>query len=296
MDKNELDKLNRIFPENENQELYSPKSNLLKSFNDNENHFDDILFPFTGEDNYLNNKFYINVKNIKKIEEVKKKSSAKNKKTRNFNFPFVTGINFNFQKNKLLPVKEEITTHFQKNNNVSFGKSLNQILINSINDAILKEGKIINKSNDLQNSIIDDKINELMKTYNTKQKILRKKKLKYLSPEVAERETLINAKMPFCIKGYKKSEVDIFHSRNICDLDYQKYYEKEKINMKDILHYQNKYNRKNYLSNKIPFYLYSKSVIKPFNKKSIPRVNIKSIIKSNNSSSKCVSIKLNEEK
>ena len=287
-DKNKLDRLNSIFTERETQQLYSSKSNILKPFTDNENQFDDILFPFTGEDNYLNNKFYINIKSIKKLEEEKNKKAKKNINIKNNNFPFVTGINFNFQKNEKSPIKEEEKIHFQKNNNVSFGKSLNQILINSINDAILKQGKIINKSKDLQSTIINEKVNELMKTYNEKQKILREKKLKCLSPKVAERKILIDSRIPFSIRGYKKSEVDIFHTRDICDLDYQKYYAKEKINMKDILHYQNQYNRKNYLSNKIPFYLYSKSVIKPFHKNNIPQINIKS----NKSRNKCISINL----
>ncbi len=49
---------------------------------------------------------------------------------------------------------------------------------------------------------------------------------------------------------------------------------KDKINMNQILENQNIYNRKDYLSEKVPFFMLTKTVIKPLCKRSISQRNI----------------------
>jgi hypothetical protein len=48
---------------------------------------------------------------------------------------------------------------------------------------------------------------------------------------------------------------------------------KEKINMNDILECHNIYNRKHYLSTKVPFFMLTKSVVKPICKKNNSQQN-----------------------
>ena len=216
------------------------------------------------------------------------------------NTPFVTSIDFkNIQTNeesKTLSPKLKL----QKNNLASFGNSLNRILINSINNAIMNKGNIIdkkrqnisinnydrNKSRNFNNyeihkKIFDDKLIEIFRDFHHKMKLCKKERLYNLIPDLEEKKKITNSRIPLSIKGYKKNDIDIFYTRNICDLDYEKYYKKEKINMNDILHYHNKYNRKDYLSGKVPFFMLTKTVVKPNCKKSKSQKTISGNIFSN---------------
>ena len=251
---------------------YNKKSNLLK----------------------INKTFYKSSCNIKKPIYLKKNSMSPNNSKNNFIpsiNPFFTSVQFkNIQTNE-----ESKSNSFKykpkKNNLVSFGQSMNQILINNINDAIIKNGKTLPKkrsnissniykeninynSYEMHKKIFDDKLIDILEDFKKRQKINKQLKLYNLMPDLKEKRRINNSKIPLTIKGYNKNKIDIFYTRNICDLDYQKYYTKEKINMNEILHNHNKYNRKDYLSGKVPFFMLTKTVVKPVCMKSKSQKNI----------------------
>ena len=244
---------------------------------------------------YKSNKtFYKNNNNVNKLIYLKKNAMSSNNSKKNLIpsiNPFVTSIQFkNIQTNE-----ESKSSSFKfipkKNNLVSFGQSMNQILINSINNSVIKNGKILPKkraiisanlyyenknynSYEMHKKIFNDKLNEMLEDYKKRQKINKQLKLYKLMPDLKEKRRINNLKIPLSIKGYNKKEIDIFYTRNICDLDYKKYYTKEKVNMNEILHNHNKYNRKDYLSVKVPFFMLTKTVVKPVCMKSKSQNNI----------------------
>jgi hypothetical protein len=242
----------------------------------------------------VNKTFYKNSHNDNKSIHLKKNAMSSSNSRNNFIpsiNPFVTSIQFkNIQTNE-----ESKSSSYKfipkKNNLVSFGQSMNQILINNINDSIIKNGKILPKkrtiisknlynenknynSYEMHKKIFDDKLIEMLEDYKKRQKINKQMKLYNLMPDLKEKRRINNLKIPLSIKGYNKKVIDIFYTRNICDLDYKKYYTKEKINMNEILHNHNKYNRKDYLSGKVPFFMLTKTVVKPVCMKSKSQKNI----------------------
>ena len=250
--------------------------------------------------NDLNNKTYnkqkisFNSPKTNNINTFNKNNSKKKYKTP-IHQPFVTSMEFkNIQTNEEESKINSPKYKSKKNNLVCFGKSLNQILINNINEAIMKNGNIIKKKKrknfsaniynknkyknfnnyDMHLKIFDDKLIEIYEDYQKKQKLYKKQRLNHLLPDLEERRKKIISRIPLSIKAYKKKDVDIVYTRKICDLDYQKYYMKEKINMNDILENHNIYNRKDYLSAKVPFFMLTKSVVKPICKKSASQNNI----------------------
>ena len=295
--------------------------NIIKFNNDKKSHLFEPILNKTNqrnnnidmqnkEDNKIindNNKNLIINNNKKNKILIKSKTAYLTPKTNNninnkksnklkINHPFVTSVDFkniqtNEEESKLLP------PNFQskKNNLVCFGKSLNQILINNINEAIMKNGNVIkkkkrknfsanifNKFHNLKNfnnhemhkQIFENKLIEMYEDIEKKQKFYKKQRLNYLLPDLEERKKRVIARIPLSIKGYKKNEIDMIYTRNICDLDYQKYYMKDKINMNEILENHNIYNRKDYLSGKVPFFMLTKTVVKPICKKSISQKNM----------------------
>ena len=126
---------------------------------------------------------------------------------------------------------------------------------------------------DIHMKIFDEKLIQMFDDFQKKQKIYKKQRLNYFLPELEERRQKVLSRIPLSIKGYKKNKIDIIYTRNVCDLDYQKYYMKEKINMNDILENHHVYNRKDYLSGKVPFFMLTKSVVKPNIKKSTSQKN-----------------------
>ena len=82
--------------------------------------------------------------------------------------------------------------------------------------------------------------------------------------------------IPFYIKGYKRQNKDVFHSRKIYDMTYQKRYEKPLINLEDILQNKNQYSEYNFKTGKIPFYKFLRTVNNPYK-------NLKKITKRPNS-------------
>ena len=242
----------------------------------------------------VNKTFYKSSHNDNKSIHLKKNAMSSSNSRNNFIpsiNPFVTSIQFkNIQTNE-----ESKSSSYKfipkKNNLVSFGQSMNQILINNINDSIIKNGKILPKkraiisknlynenknynSYEMHKKIFDDKLIEMLEDYKKRQKINKQMKLYNLMPDLKEKRRINNLKIPLSIKGYNKKVIDIFYTRNICDLDYKKYYTKEKINMNEILHNHNKYNRKDYLSGKVPFFMLTKTVVKPICMKSKSQNNI----------------------
>ena len=188
----------------------------------------------------------------------------------------------------------------KKNNKVSFGQSLNETLINNINEAIMKKGSIIqeikrknyssivyrsgySKTNDhdLHKKIFDLKLVEIYEDFQKQQSLYRKQRIEKLMPSLEERRQKLKNKMPLLIKGYNKKNLDIIYTRNICDLDYQRYYNKNQLNLNEILENHNKYNRKDYLSGNIPFFLLTKSVFKPMFRKSGSQENLNNKYKRN---------------
>ena len=286
--------------------INSGKLNYFKNRKEkvNENNINNNLIMNNNDNvNNNNNKIFKKQKNnfnFKKTNDNNINIFNKNNKKKNENLkihqPFVTSVDFkniqtNEEESKIISSKYKS----KKNNLVCFGKSLNQILINNINEAIMKKGNIIKKKKKINFSpnnyntntkfknfnnyemhlkIFDDKLIEIYEDIQKKQKMYKKQRLNYLLPNLEEKKRKIISRIPLSIKGYKKNDIEIFYTRNICDLDYQKYYMKEKINMNDILENHNIYNRKDYISGKVPFFMLTKSVVKPICKKSISHTNI----------------------
>ena len=288
------------FNEDKNSHLFEP---IL-----NNNNIDNINNLPNKKDNKITNKKKLIINNIKKNNIIIKSKTAYNTpKTNNIinskknnklkiHHPFVTSVDFkniqtNEEESKFLSNKIQS----KKNNLVCFGKSLNQILINNINEAIMKNGNVIKKkkrnnfssniynkfcnlknfnNHEMHKQIFDDKLIEIYEDFQKKQKYYKKQRLNYLMPDLEERKKKVIARIPLSIKGYKKNEIDMFYTRNICDLDYQKYYMKDKINMNDILENHNIYSRKDYLSGKVPYFMLTKTVVKPICKKSSSQKNM----------------------
>ena len=212
-----------------------------------------------------------------------------NKNNKNFSL-YKTTTNFkNIQTNmnsKFYNVNISKEYNLSKNNKVSFGKSLKQILINNIKEIIESKGNIIQKIKrknystilyrtgynnynnfDLHKKIFDLKLVELYEKYKKMLTEYRNKRIEELKPTLELKRREMKIKMPLLIKGYNKKDLDIYYTRDICDLDYQNYYNKNQLNLKDILENHNKNNRREYISGNIPFFLLTKSTYKPTFKK-----------------------------
>ena len=222
---------------------------------------------------------------INKSSDIKVNANRNNK---NLN-PYKTTTNFkNIQtmnsKFDNINISKEYNSN--KNNKISFGKSLKQILINNIKEIIESKGNIIqkikrknystilyrsgynnNNNFDLHKQIFDLKLVELYEKYKKMLTEYRNKKIEELNPTLELKRQEMKIKMPLLIRGYNKKDLDIYYTRDICDLDYQNYYNKNQLNLKDILENHNKNNRREYISGNIPFFLLTKSIYKPTFKK-----------------------------
>lgn len=207
--------------------------------------------------------------------------------------------NFNLKKNNIFLTtsyiqKNKINSQKKKKEAIHLGKSLNDVLIHSINDEMINKGILIqipistrkrnyNKrptGNNFNNyethmDIFGQKMKSEFDNYLKKYKLSKKKTLKNFSKEIAQKKENIIKNIPIYIKGYKKDPLDIFHTRNIFDLEYQKIYRKPSINIDEILHYQNK-NSYDFKKGKIPFYYFLRTVNNPYDKKAIPKKRPKS--------------------
>ena len=169
---------------------------------------------------------------------------------------------------------------------------MNQILINNIKTAIKNKGttiqqikskkysSIIYKSSysnknteDIHKKIFEDKLVEIYDEYKKRQELYKKIRIDKLMSSYEKNKIDNRNNIPLYIRGYNKKKLDIFYTRNICDLDYQRYYNKSQLNIEDILENHNKNNRKEYLSGNIPFYLLTKTLYKPMLRKSVSQRN-----------------------
>ena len=180
----------------------------------------------------------------------------------------------------------------KKNHKVSFGTSLNQILINNIKTEIRNKGTTIQKikrkkyssiiyksrnsnggCDDLHKKFFDDKLVHIYENYKKRQELYKKIRIDKLISSYEKNKFENRNNIPLYIRGYNKKKLDIFYTRNMCDLDYQRYYNKSQLNIEDILENHNKNNRKEYLSGNIPFYLLTKTLYKPMLRKSFSQSN-----------------------
>ena len=115
--------------------------------------------------------------------------------------------------------------------------------------------------------IFERKIKKEFRDYLKEYKLAQKKSLRSISKKIADKKEEMTRSIPIYIKGFKKDPINIFHSRKIFDLEYEKKYNKPEINIEEILHYQNKNGNYNFRQGKIPFYYFLRTVNNPYDKK-----------------------------
>lgn len=194
----------------------------------------------------------------------------------------------------LTNTKSNTNTYIQttKRNNsenekvIHAGKCINDILIKNINDEMINKGILVqrpftskrahkNTKNPRKNfnnwenhlAIFEPKIKKEFEDYLKEYKLAQKKSLRSISKKLAIRKEKMTKSIPIYIKGFKKDNSDVFHSRKIFDLEYQKLYSKPSINIEEIFHYQNKNSNYNFRQGKIPFYYFLRTVSNPYDKK-----------------------------
>ena len=210
-----------------------------------------------------------NIQNSKQSSTTNYKTVQDNTETKNYN-------------SKSTPILKPKKNNISKNKKVSFGKSLNQILLNNIKTAIRNKGNLIKKlkrkkyssiiyksgysnknEDDLHKKIFDEQLIEIYEAYQKKQGLYRKQRINKLMPDYEKRKFEMRNDIPIYIKGYNKKKMDIFYTRYVSDLNYQRYYNKSQLNIEDILENHNRNNRKEYISGNIPFFLLTKTLYKP---------------------------------
>lgn len=184
-------------------------------------------------------------------------------------------------------MKGNITKSKENKNVIHVGKSLNDILIKNINDEMINKGILIqrpfssrkyNKSDrNIRNKnynnyethmkLFDQKLKKEFVNYIREYKLADKKTLRSVSKKIADKKEKIIKNIPIYIKGFRKNPIDIFHSRKIFDLEYQKLYNKPCVNIEEILHYQNKNGTNDFKKGKIPFYYFLRTINNPYDKK-----------------------------
>ena len=184
-------------------------------------------------------------------------------------------------------------------------KSLNNNLINSIKNEMIKKGMVIKKplsskkefkleqipDNNFNNFNFHMKIFKKRILKEFKQQIKdyessKKKLLKNVSEEIANKKEFMTKQIPIYIKGFKKNGKDLFHSRKLYDMQYQNRYRKPSINLEELIQNHNQYSTIRFKKGKIPFYHFLRTVNNPYQ-------NLKVIKKSSNSGS--IFIKFNEK-
>ena len=262
---------------------YNINGNFTKSNTKKTNLIDDFI---KGEIDYVRMnlfnqpKFYRSIKS----EENLKKNFDKNK-----NYESKTFITSPSSKITRGPKKinSYILKENDKNSKDSFGKSLNDVLIQNINDEMVNKGillqrpfsstkshrsELVKRNNNFNNyymhmNIFDQKMIKEFRNYKYGYELSQKKKLRNFSSKIADKKDKIIKSIPVYIKGYKKDTIDIFHSRNIFDLEYQNIYKKSIINVDEILHNQNRTGEYNFKKRKTPFYYLYRTVNNPAYKK-----------------------------
>ena len=262
---------------------YNINGNFTKSNTKKNNLIDDFIkdeIDYVRTNLFNQPKFYRSIKS----EENIKKNFDKNK-----NYESKTFITSPSSKITRGPKKinSYILKENDKNSKDSFGKSLNDVLIQNINDEMVNKGillqrpfsstkshrsELVKRNNNFNNydmhmNIFDQKMIKEFRNYKYGYELSQKKKLRNFSSKIADKKDKIIKSIPVYIKGYKKDTIDIFHSRNIFDLEYQNIYKKSIINVDEILHNQNRTGEYNFKKRKTPFYYLYRTVNNPAYKK-----------------------------
>ena len=230
------------------------------------------------------NLFHKNYKMKHNKSSENKKQLIKNKNN-NFNAPIAKTFITNTFIQTTQTQKPNMRNNTENKNYVFLGKSINDILIKSINDEMINKGILIqrpistkknnkNEKIDRHNynnyethlDIFSQKLKKEFSDYLNEVKLAKKKSLRSLSRQIADKKEKMTKNIPIYVKGFKKDSIDIFHSRKIFDLEYQKIYRKPSVNIEEILHYQNKNGSNNFKKGKIPFYYFLRTVNNPYDK------------------------------
>lgn len=262
---------------------FNYNSNSMSTMNHgkNKNFIDSII-------NYKVNSYrkglFSHYNEIKPIKQSQKEENIPTKIDAGVNNTFITNTNMKSRNNKKSEIEKEDN---QTDKDTSLGKSLNDILIKNINDEMISKGILFhrpvsskqnNKSGNLLGNNNYNNYEMHMKYFGQKMKkefynfmyeyeLAQKKTLRDVSQKLADRRDKIFKKIPIYIKGYKKDPLDIFHQRNVFDLDYQRYYSKPCVNIEEILHNQNKTGEYKFKKRKTPFYWFYRTVKNPKLKK-----------------------------
>ena len=268
----------------------SAKENKEKNTNDELKLIKDLLTSENNKkkeknllDKFINEKVSINKHTLNRelfSNSNNFNNNKENPKTKMHNFDnkyeekgtFITKMNIIGRKSKL---REN-----EKNN--CLGKSLNDTLIKNIKVEMIKKGILLEKPLSAQKTFKKEKpsvsnynnFDFHMKIFKTrimkefkkaiKDYELSKKNLKNLSEDLAIKKELMTKKIPIYIKGFKKNGKDVFHSRKLYDVQYQKRYQKPSINLEELIQNHNQYSTSKLKKEKMPFYHFLRTVNNPF--------------------------------
>ena len=181
----------------------------------------------------------------------------------------------------------------EKNYN-NFGKSLNDNFINNIKEEMIKQGILIEKpyssktrfkqekppNHNYNNFEFHFKIFEprIMKEFNkyiNHYRPNKKKTLKDISQQLANKKELMTKTIPIYIKAFKTNRRDVFHSRKVYDNQYQIRYRRPSVNLEEIIqfHNQNEYKLK---KENMPFYHFLRTVNNPYEKLKVSQNHLNS--------------------
>jgi len=270
---------------------YNSNSMSMTNHCKNKNLIDSII-------NYKVNSYrkglYNHYNEIKPMMQNQKEEKIPQKIDSGVNKTFITNANIKSRNNKNSENEKEDNQEDKKEEkDTSMGKSLNDILIKNINDEMINKGILVQRSvsskhnnksanllgnNNFNNyemhmKYFDQKMKKEFYNYIYEYELAQKKTLRSVSQKLADRRDKIFKKIPIYIKGYKKDPLDIFHQRNVFDLDYQRYYSKPCVNIDEILHNQNKTGEYKFKKRKTPFYCFYRTVKNPKLKKFNPASN-----------------------
>ena len=276
---------------------YNTNSNLPKSNSKKNNLIDNFI---KDEVDYARTNLFSKNNQPKFYRSIKSEENIKKKFDKNKNLErktFITSTSGKIERGTT-KLNSYILKENDKNSKDSFGKSLNDVLIQNINDEMVSKGilvlrpfssrkskrsEIIRRNNNFNNydthmNIFDQKMIKEFRNYKYGYELSQKKKLRNFSSKIADKKDQIIKNLPIYIKGYKKDTIDIFHSRNVFDLEYQNIYKKSIINIDEILHNQNRTGEYNFKKRKTPFYCFYRTVNNPAHKKIDKKKNKNEII------------------
>ena len=227
----------------------------------------------------LNKKLNHNSYNQYKSYNIDNEKGDYNKNFNSFDYKqnekgtFITKMDF-IEKKSLLKEKDK---------NKSLVKSVNNNLINSIKNEMIKKGMIINKplsskkgfeleqipynnynNFDFHMKIFKKRILNDFKHQIKEYESSKKKHLKNLSEEIAVKKELMTKQIPIYIKAFKKNGKDLFHSRKLYDMQYQSRYRKPSINLDVVIQNHNQYSTFKFKKGKIPFYHFLRTINNPY--------------------------------